>query len=202
MYSLRVWLKRFLFDWFSEFPFSCRSITIQNVNIIQEYQNIIPAFIGVRANLFSGIMHFVMIRLQYRISMSCGNLAMGRRMTKPINVRPANTQISLGIRPVWSETSLCAQWVAMDPSFLHADSEDSDRTRQMNRLIWVIAGRTFIGFVMRRLIAKFPQDMEIRYCRRIITKCIVPENKFALTPMKAGMIFWLVLSWGGSNSKE
>ena len=30
--------------------------------------------------------------------------------------------------PVWSESSLCAQWVAEDPIFLHADSEDwSDR---------------------------------------------------------------------------
>ena len=30
------------------------------------------------------------------------------------------------IRPVWSESSQCAQWVAKDPGFLHADSEDSD----------------------------------------------------------------------------
>ena len=44
--------------------------------------------------------------------------------TNKVTVRPAKTQISLGIRPVWSESSLCAQWVAMDPSFLHVDSED------------------------------------------------------------------------------
>ena len=44
-------------------------------------------------------------------------------MTKPTkrSVRPAKTQISLGIRPVWSESSLCAQWEAEDPSFLHED---------------------------------------------------------------------------------
>ena len=36
------------------------------------------------------------------------------------------TKISLGILPVWSESSLYAQWVAKDPSFLHDDSEDSD----------------------------------------------------------------------------
>ena len=29
-------------------------------------------------------------------------------------------------RPVWSESSLCSQWVAKDPSFRHVDSEDSD----------------------------------------------------------------------------
>ena len=39
-------------------------------------------------------------------------------------MRPAKTQISLGICPVWSESSLCAQWVAKDPSFLDADSKD------------------------------------------------------------------------------
>ena len=38
--------------------------------------------------------------------------------------------------------------------FLHADSEDSDQTGQMPRLIWVFAGCTghFIGFVMQQLI--------------------------------------------------
>ena len=77
-------------------------------------------------------------------------------MTKPTKwtVCPAKTQISLGIRPVWSESSQCAQWVTEDPLFLHADSEDSDQTGRMPRLIWVFAGRTdhFVGFVMRQLI--------------------------------------------------
>ena len=49
-------------------------------------------------------------------------------------VRPAKTQI-LGIRPVLSESSLCAQWVAKNPRFLLADSEDSDQTGRMPRLI-------------------------------------------------------------------
>ena len=71
-------------------------------------------------------------------------------MTKPTKwyVRPAKTQISLGIHPVWSESSLCTQWEAKDPSFLHADSEDSDQTGQMPRLIWVFAGRTVISLVL------------------------------------------------------
>ena len=62
--------------------------------------------------------------------------------TNKMSVRPAKTQISLGIRPVWSESSLCIQWVAKDPSFFHVDSEDSDQTGRMPRLIWVFAGRT------------------------------------------------------------
>ena len=55
-------------------------------------------------------------------------------MTKPTkwHVCPAKTQISLGIRPVWSESALCAQWVAKDPSFLHADSTDADQTGWMD----------------------------------------------------------------------
>ena len=67
--------------------------------------------------------------------------------TNKMTVRPAKTQISLGIRPVWSESSLCAQWVAKDPRFLHADSEDSVQTGRMPRLISVFAGRTchFVG---------------------------------------------------------
>ena len=62
--------------------------------------------------------------------------------TNKMSVRPAKTQISLGIRPAWSESSLCAQWVAKDPTLLQADSEDSDQTGRMPRLSWVFAGRT------------------------------------------------------------
>ena len=67
-----------------------------------------------------------------------------------MTVHPAKTQISLGICPVWSEPSLCTQWVAKDPRFLHADSEDSDHPLS---LIWVFAGCKchFVGFVMRWL---------------------------------------------------
>ena len=68
--------------------------------------------------------------------------------TNKTSVRPAKTQISLGIRPVWSGSLLCAQWVAKDPRFLHADIEDSDQTGRMPRLIRVFAGRTLILLVL------------------------------------------------------
>ena len=48
---------------------------------------------------------------------------------------PAKIQISLGIRPVRSESSLCIQWIAKDSRFLRADSEDSDQTGRIPRLI-------------------------------------------------------------------
>ena len=80
---------------------------------------------------------------------------LSRLMTKPTKwlVRPSKTQISLGIRPVWSDSSLCALRVSKK-RFLHVDSEDSDQTGQMPRLIWVFAGHTchFVAFVMRLLI--------------------------------------------------
>ena len=82
-----------------------------------------------------------MLRLKYNLS---------RLMTKPTKwyVRPAKTQTSLGICPIWSESSLCAVWVAKDPKFLHADSEDSDQTARMPRLICVFAGRILTLLVL------------------------------------------------------
>ena len=51
-----------------------------------------------------------------------------------------------------AQSDLSLPW-AKDLSFLHADSEDSDQTERMPRLIWVFTGRTchFVGFVMMRL---------------------------------------------------
>ena len=68
--------------------------------------------------------------------------------TNKVSVCPAKTQISLGICPVWSESLLCAQWVAKDPRFLHADSEYSDQTGRMPRLIWVFTGCTHTLLVL------------------------------------------------------
>ena len=68
-------------------------------------------------------------------------------MTKPVKwLHPAKTQIS--IRPVLAESLQCAQWVAKDPTFLHAHCKDSDQTGQMPRLIWVFTGRTVILLVL------------------------------------------------------
>ena len=41
------------------------------------------------------------------------------------------------ICPIWSESSLCAQYVAKDHSFLHADSENFDQTGWKLSLQWV-----------------------------------------------------------------
>ena len=79
-----------------------------------------------------------------------------RLKTKPTkwHVRPAKTQISLGIRLVWPEYSLSAERKPRPLATRWAHSEDSDQTGRMPNLIWVFAGRTcqFAGFVTRRLI--------------------------------------------------
>ena len=56
-----------------------------------------------------------------------------------MSVHAGKTQISQGICPVWSEPLLCAHLVTKDQSFLHADSEDSDQTELIPRLIRVFA---------------------------------------------------------------
>ena len=78
---------------------------------------------------------------------------MSRHMTKPTkwHMHPAKTQIRLGI---WSVSSLCTQWVAEGPSFLHTDSKDTDQT-QGGCPGWsksLLGGRHFVGFVMWWLI--------------------------------------------------
>ena len=61
-----------------------------------------------------------------------------------MTVRPSKTQISMGIRPVWSE-SLLSAGRNLGPLATHwAHSEDSDQTGWMHRLIWVFAGHTLI----------------------------------------------------------
>ena len=84
-------------------------------------------------------------------------LLLSLRTTKPTKwyVRPAKTQISLGIRPVWSE-ALQSAWRNLGCLSTHwAHSEDSDQTGWMQAddqadlsLRW--AHRP-VGFVMRRL---------------------------------------------------
>ena len=75
---------------------------------------------------------------------------LNRLMTKPTKwqVRIAKTQISLGILPVWSESSLSA-WRKLGSLANHwVHSEDSDQTGRMPRLIWVFAGRTAILLIL------------------------------------------------------
>ena len=100
--------------------------------------------------------------------------------TNKMSVHLAKTQISLGISPVWSESSLCAQRVAKDPSFLHADSEDSDQTGRMPRLIWVFAGRTTTLLVLscHGTFNNFMYTVTIKRVCIIYSDFIAPNSTF------------------------
>ena len=64
-------------------------------------------------------------------------------MTKPTMWMCAQRRIRSALAsPQSDHSSLCAQWEATNPRFLHADSKDSDQTGRMPRLSWVFAGRT------------------------------------------------------------
>ena len=68
--------------------------------------------------------------------------------TNKVSVRPVKTQIILGIRPVWSESSLTA-WRKLGALAIQwAHSEVSDQTGRMPRLIWVFGGHTLILLVL------------------------------------------------------
>ena len=75
---------------------------------------------------------------------------MSRDITKQTKwlCAPAKTQISLGIRPIWSESSLTAWRNFGSLATQWAHSKDSDQTGRMPRLIWVFAGRTIILLVL------------------------------------------------------
>ena len=77
-------------------------------------------------------------------------LHLSRDMTKPTkwHVRQAKTQISLGIRPVWSESSLSAWRKLGSLATYWVHSEDSDQMGRMPRLIWVFAGHTVTLLVL------------------------------------------------------
>ena len=55
-------------------------------------------------------------------------------------VCPANIQISLCIRTVWSESLLGSVWIANDKKLLHGDNNDSDQNVGMRRLHGVFVG--------------------------------------------------------------
>ena len=97
-----------------------------------------------------------------------------------ISLHPAKTRISLGIRPVWSESLLCALRVAKDPSFLHADSEDwSDWVDAQADLSLRWAHSHIVGFVMSRLIWKFPYFslLMMHTIGPASAKGVIPEKK-------------------------
>ena len=102
---------------------------------------------------------------------------LSRLMIEPTKwpLRPAKTQISLGIRPVWSETLLSAWRKLGSLATYSVQSRDSDKTGRMPRLIRVFAGRTgnFVGFLLFRL------KCALQTARQKTPKCIDAQKIFS-----------------------
>ena len=79
------------------------------------------------------------------------------------HVHRAKIHISLCIYTVWSESSLCALWVAIDPKLLHADKESWILTKFVYKLIRDFAECTCLKahFRLSRL------NIIIQYCLSI-----------------------------------
>ena len=94
-----------------------------------------------------------------------------------IHVCPEKTQISLGIHPVWSESSLSA-WRKLESLATHwAHSEDSDHAGQMPRLIGVFASHTVISLVLSsggsHVTRTYPFLQRVPFRQRIIKLVII-----------------------------
>ena len=104
--------------------------------------------------------------------------------TNKITLRPAKTQISLGMCPVWSESSLSA-WRKLGSLATHwAHSEGSDQTERMPRMIFVFAGRTVIVLVLSwggsyNFVTY--NKKSIQQVQRDVTKRAVQERKWQAT---------------------
>ena len=80
---------------------------------------------------------------------------MSHHLTKPTKWRAPREDSGSALASTQSnQSALCAQWVAKDSRFLHVDSDDSDQTGWMPRLIWDFSGHTchFVHFIMIWLI--------------------------------------------------
>ena len=143
-------------------------------------------------------------------------------MTKPTkwHVRPAKTQVSLGIHPVWSESSLSA-WRKLGSLATHwVHSEGSDQTGRTPRLIWSSLGaQSFCWFcheaahlsiflfplhqqlhVVFGLVRKLhghlhyyaPNFKEVdgAYWFRVVRPCVCVQNMHAISYESCMLGFW------------
>ena len=118
-------------------------------------------------------------------------------MTKPTkgHMCPAKTQISLGIHPVWSESSLSAwrKLGSLATNWVH--SEDCDQTGRIPMLICVFAGLTVILLVLSW--ADSSTDITSLQCYGVLTdflgqmECCIPLDSESNVLSTGDLIVWL-----------
>ena len=123
------------------------------------------------------------------------NTDMSHDMTKPTKCLCAQrTQISLGICPIWSASSLSARRKLGSLATHWAQSEDSDQTGRMPRLIWVFAGCTVtVGFVMSQLICAMKLQASWNSLGKFKSPTLFKSNSVTHTSNKT-LLIWLLKS--------
>ena len=141
-----------------------------SVFYVRSMDSLGPRLILVFAGRTGHFVGFVVLRLRFSATSTrisnfrvqydlCSSFEPRHDKTNKMIVRRTKTQIRLGIRPAWSEFSLCAQLA----SFLHADSDDwSDLADAQVDLSLRWAHTHFVGFVMLRLIFEIKLYMSTR----------------------------------------
>ena len=118
-------------------------------------------------------------------------------------------KISLGIRPVWSESSLSA-WRKLGSLATHwAHSKDFDQTLRMPRLIWVFAGRTVILllfllpiFMSEKFSLHYSIQWEYFNFRLLIAVLVnISKSPPAWPPLSAFMIHLYIFTVTGLTTK-
>ena len=112
------------------------------------------------------LLHRITIMVPVMWFWCCQWYYLSRSMIKPTKslICAEKTQISLGIHPVWSESSLSAWRRFGSLATRKVHSKDPHQTGWMHRLITVFVGCTshFVGFVMFQLILFFYRGVQYR----------------------------------------
>ena len=96
------------------------------------------------SHIYTASLHNWFINQMLQCHLFSSGLNRSKMTSAKWHVHPAKTQISLGIRPVWSESSLSA-WRKLRSLAIHrADSEDSDQTGHTVILLVLSWGGSFV----------------------------------------------------------
>ena len=126
---------------------------------------------------------------------------MSSRLTKKTtkwHVRPAKTQISLGIRPGWSKSLLFAGRKLGSIVTHWAHSEDSDQTGRMPRLIWVFASTRHFGWFCHEVAQIATEKKKRNAIEKKQPNLSLPWHPWACGNFQNSLASWLISSFPNS----
>ena len=135
---------------------------------------------------------------QYRFTSFCCSWHFSRNIRNRTSghVRPANVQISLRIRAVWSEFSLAAFWIAMDANFFMRTTKTLTGLRGCAGWYESSFGAQVTRYIFSRCSVFFVLNSEIRYSpgdRNVYVCCPIYQRKWDKGKCKFCITLLLVL---------